>query len=282
MPVLSAADIATYLARIGLDCPPPCDAAGLDMVQRAHRLSIGFENLDVVLGRGIATDRAAIFAKLVTGGRGGYCFEHNALFGDMLGAMGFANRALLGRVWMGAAEGQVPPRTHTLRLVDLGGAAWIADAGFGASYVPPLPLVDGASAHTPDGAAHRLRRVGLATGEWSLERAGPASATDGRAADHGDWQQQYSFDTADVAAIDLEMSNHWTSTRPGTRFTGGPIVSIVLPDGFASLNGRRLSVYAGGAGDVTDIARAQEWRAVLADLFRLDLSMAEVAALGIY
>lgn len=282
MPVLPAADVSTYLARIGLDCPPPCNAGGLDMVQRAHRLSIGFENLDVVLGRGIAIDGAAIFAKLVTGARGGYCFEHNALFGEMLGAMGFANRALLGRVWMGAAEGQVPPRTHTLRLVDLGDEPWIADAGFGASYVPPLPLVDGASADTPDGAAHRLRRVGLATGEWLVERAGPASATDGRAQNHDGWQPQYSFDTSEVAAIDLEMSNHWTSTKPGTRFTGGPIVSIVLPDGFASLNGRRLSVYAGGRSDVTEIASAQVWQAVLADLFRIELSVAEMAALGFF
>jgi arylamine N-acetyltransferase len=173
----------------------------------------------------------------------------------------------------------VPPRTHTLRLVDLAGQAWIADAGFGGSSVPPLPLRDGACAQTADGARHRLRRVGAWTGEWLVERAGTRAATDGRADPHEDWQAQYSFDTGEVAPVDLEMSNSWTCTRPGTRFTSGCVASIVLPDGFAALSGRRLSTYAGGRADVIEIASAADWRTVLADVFRIELSAQEASDL---
>lgn len=275
-----------YLARIGLTARPAPDAEGLEAVQRAHRLSIGFENLDVMLGRPIRIDLPTIADKLIARGRGGYCFEHNALLGAMLTALGLPNRPLLGRVWLGSdwpgEPDAIPPQTHTLRQTTIAGEPWIADAGFGGSYVPPLPLADGAEAPTPDGALHRLRRVGAdgaATGEWLLERAGPAGTTDGRARAHDAFQPQYSFSLAQVAPVDLELSNHWTFTRAGTRFTSACLVSIVLPDGFASLSGRRLSVHQGGAGEVSEIASAAAWREVLGDLFRIDLGMEDAGKL---
>jgi len=91
-------DLSAYLDRIGLKQPPPATAEGLAQVQRAHRLAIPFENLDVILGRGIRIDSASVFAKLVTARRGGYCFEQNRLFEDALIALGFTVRPLLARV----------------------------------------------------------------------------------------------------------------------------------------------------------------------------------------
>ena len=126
----------------------------------------------------------------VTRGRGGYCFEQNRLFADMLAQAGIATRPLLARPRLAIPPGVTPPRTHVLLLAEIAGEAWLADAGFGGSYVPPLPLVDGASTTTPDGAAHRLRRVALPDGEWLLERRGPRAATDGRATDDPGWQGQ--------------------------------------------------------------------------------------------
>jgi N-hydroxyarylamine O-acetyltransferase len=140
--------------------PDEIDAVGLEAVQRAHRMNIGFENLDVMLGRGVSVDPDAIFGKLVMGARGGYCFEHNALFGDMLGRLGFDNRPLLARVFLGLPEDAAPPpMTHTFRLVDLDGQAWIADAGFGGSYVPAMPLTDGARRHRPMARCTALPRA---------------------------------------------------------------------------------------------------------------------------
>lgn len=238
------------------------------------------------LGRPIRIDGDSAFDKLVTQRRGGYCFEQNRLFSDMLAALGMPNRPLLARVRLGLEPGIVPPRTHVLLLVDLGGTPWIADAGFGAGYVPPLPLVDGFTARSEDGATHRLRHVGGRgdlSGEWLLERAGPVGAIiDGRAAPHEDWQPQYAFDLAPVAADDLEQANHWTSTRAGTRFLMLNIVSIALPGGFAAMSDLRLSTYRGGTPEVRDIAGADDYRAVLADLFGLTVSAADVAALPLF
>lgn len=273
----AAFDLDAYLARIALPAAPAPDAEGLAMHQRAHRLGIPFENLDIILGRGIAIDPGAVFAKLVTARRGGYCFEHNRLFGDALAALGFTARPLLARVWLGMEA--APPRTHTLSLVTIDGQDWIADAGFGGSYAPPMTLADGATADAPDGARFRLARDPLHG--WMLERHGDPATTDGRGAGHG-WQAQYSFTLEPVFPADLMLSNHWTSTAPDSRFRMRCIVSQVLPRGFASLTDRSYRRRNGDneAGGEIDSARA--YRVRLSMLFGIDLAEEEVARLGLF
>lgn len=278
-------DIDAYLARIGFSQRPEPTPGALVALQAAHRQAIGFENLDIALGRPIRIDSETVFGKLVTRGRGGYCFEQNRLFADALSAFGMANRTLLARVRLGLPHDVTPPRTHTLLLVEVEGVSWIADAGFGGSYVPPLRMVDGAQGVTADGARHRLRRTGERgelAGEWLLERAGPAGATDGRTAPHSDWQAQYTFDLSEVAPDDLEQANHWTSTRPATRFTTLHVASIVLPDGFAALTDRQMTVHRAGQGRTRTIADAQDYARTLRKTFRIALGDEEAARLPLF
>lgn len=271
-------DLDAYLARIRLKDAPAPDAEGLAALQRAHRLAIPFENLDIRLGRGIAIDSASVFAKLVTAKRGGYCFEQNQLFGDALAALGFIARPLLARVLLVASDA-APPLTHALSLVTIGGQDWIVDAGFGGSYSPPLPLIDGAEATAPDGACFRLR-ADAALG-WLLEREGGNATTDGRGGGAG-FQPQYSFALTTVEPADLAMANHWTSTRPGTRFLDLVVVSIVLPAGFASLTDRAYRRSTTSEDIAATIDDPRVYRLRLSMMFGIDLSAEEVAALGLF
>jgi len=236
----NSTQLAAYKARIGLSGAVTPDERGLALVQAAHRQSISFENLDVMLGRAIAIDSASVFAKLVGARRGGYCFEHNRLLSDMLAVMGLPSRHLLARAMLGDPP-EPMPRTHCLLLLRLGGADWIADAGFGAAYCPPLPLADGAEAIGGDGAAHRLRRIGAPgslPGEWLLERRGPAAATDGRTgtADGAGWIAQFAFDLAEAAPADLAMGNYWSCTHPAARFVNVHVVSLCLPEWWSAIS----------------------------------------------
>ncbi|MEJ2410649.1 MAG: arylamine N-acetyltransferase [Novosphingobium sp.] len=270
-------DLDRYLARIGLDARPAPDAEGLALLQSAHRRAIGFENLDIPLGRGIRIDSEGVFDKLVVRGRGGYCFEQNRLYADALAELGFHTRPLLARVRLGLPEGATPPRTHVLLLASLDGAPWIADAGFGGSFVPPLALEDGVEAGTADGAWHRLRKAGAPGslgGEWLLERAAPGA--------QGVWQAQYTFDLSEVAPDDLEQGNHWTSTRPDTRFTALHIASIALPDGFAGMSDRQLTVSHGDVSETRTIADAADYARTLREIFNIALSDDEVAGLALF
>lgn len=270
-------NLPAYLDRIRLPARPTLDHHGLAAVQRAHRLAIPFENLDILLGRGIAIDGDAVFGKLVVAGRGGYCFEQNRLLLDALGALGFVARPLLARVWLDGDD--VPPRTHTLTLVTIDGQEWIADAGFGGSYAPPLPLVDGAAADAPDGARHRLESD--ADHGWMLLREGPAINADGRGAGEG-FRRQYSFTTDPVWPADLAQANHWTATAPGTRFTTHAIASIVLPHGFASLVDRAYRRRAGAEEASSTIDDPRVYRMRLGLMFGIELSKEDVATIGLF
>jgi N-hydroxyarylamine O-acetyltransferase len=258
--------LGAYFARIRAG-EASSSFGALAEIQRAHRLAIAFENLDIHLGRGISLDPDALFEKLVTRRRGGYCFEQNALLLGMLQALGFEARPLLGRVWLNATD--TPPRTHTLNLVHVEGEDYIVDAGFGGSYVPPMLLVADEVVKTDDGARHRLVRAG--EHGWMLQRDAGTG-----------WQRQYSFTTEKVWPADLEAANHWTSTRPDTRFTTLRVASATLPDGFVSLSDRTLTVNRMSLPEAREIESAEEYRHILAGTFGLELSSEEVGGLNLF
>ena len=145
-----APDLDAYFARLGLDGPRPPTLATLSAIVLAHIRAIPFENLDVLLGRGIDLDPAAVEHKLVHARRGGYCFEHNSHLLHVLGALGFAVTPLSARVRVNRARDDTPPRTHVLVRVDLDGTPWLADVGVGGlSPTAPLRLDPEAEQATP-------------------------------------------------------------------------------------------------------------------------------------
>ncbi len=266
---IEAMDLAAYLNRIHLAEMPEPDLVGLFALHRAHQLAIPFENLDVRLGRGIDIAPEAVFDKLITRQRGGYCFEQNTLFGEVLRGFGFEARPLLGRVWLRAAEGEITPRTHMLNLVRVGDEDWIVDVGFGASYIPPMRLEPGHEIKGPDGAFHRLR--GDSNWEWMLEFQGK----DG-------FKPAYSFTLDTVAPADIEQCNYWTSTWPKSRFIENVIVGISLPHGIASLFNRTYTRTKAGEVTQSEITSNQMLQLRLSLMFGINLNAEDVAALGLF
>ena len=91
-------DIDAYLARIDLSWPLPPTLETLTVVHRAHLRAIPYENLDVQLGRPVTIERPAIFEKIVSRHRGGWCYEMNGLLGWALGELGFRVTRVAGAV----------------------------------------------------------------------------------------------------------------------------------------------------------------------------------------
>lgn len=270
--------LSQYLERIGLEAFPDMDIAGLDLLKRAHTQAIAFENLDVRLSRPIRVDSENVFDKLVRRRRGGYCFEQNRLFSDVLTALGVNHRPLLARGLLKLQPGERSPRNHMCLLAQVDGAPWLLDAGFGALYIAPMPLVDGATT----ASGHRLRRVGeigSLSGEWLLEFTSPMLTSPNA---EGGSMQQYCFDLSDVAPEDIEQASHWTSTRAGTLFTTRHVVSISRKDGFVSLSDRELTLRSRSGKDTRVLEDATAYGQCLRDIFGLNFSDAEAAALPLF
>jgi N-hydroxyarylamine O-acetyltransferase len=198
-------DLSAYLDRID-SAPVPVTAAGLRALQQAQLRAIPFESLDPYLGRSPSLRMATIVEKIVHGGRGGYCFELNALFHASLLALGFPARRLLGRVRKGAREGGA--RSHLLLEVPLDEGLYLADAGYGGpGALVPLRLDSTAEQPAPNG----LYRV------WSDPLTGER-VVDKRLPDG--WFPLYSFDDTHVGEMDLEGANYICATWDAMPFVG--------------------------------------------------------------
>jgi N-hydroxyarylamine O-acetyltransferase len=91
---LTTTQLQTYLERIGVEGPVTVDRQGLTRLHRAHLLNVTWEAIDCFMGWPTSLDPAAAHAKIVHGGRGGWCYEMNGLFGAALQALGFRSSGL--------------------------------------------------------------------------------------------------------------------------------------------------------------------------------------------
>src|SRR5262245_26488069 len=144
-------DVAAYLDRIGYRGAVDPTAETMRAIHRAHMLAVPFENLDIALGRPIELSLPAFYDKIVVRRRGGFCYELNGLFGWLLGELGFSVVTLSARVFN--AEELGPDYDHMLLLVRLE-ERWIADVGFGDSFLDPLRLDD--DGHVEGGRSYRI------------------------------------------------------------------------------------------------------------------------------
>jgi N-hydroxyarylamine O-acetyltransferase len=140
--------LSAYFDRIGYSGPLDRDLATLDALMRAHAAAVPFENLDVQLGRPISLASQAIFDKLVTRRRGGWCYEQNGLFGRVLAELGFEVRRVAAGV-LRTERGDRALGNHLTLIVTLDGRPWLADVGFGGSQAQPIPLARGEHRHAP-------------------------------------------------------------------------------------------------------------------------------------
>ncbi|ESY83883.1 acetyltransferase [Mesorhizobium sp. LNHC221B00] len=238
-------DLDAYFARIGY---AGSRDASLDTLKALHFLqpqAIPFENIDPFLGRPVRLDLAALQDKIVAGGRGGYCFEHNLLFMHALKALGFEVGGLAARVLWGQAEDAITARSHMLLRVELDGRTYIADVGFGGlTLTAPLLLEPGTDQKTP----HETFRIAAADDHFRLQ-----------AAIGGDWRSLYRFDLQPQYEVDYSIASYFLSTNPISHFLTSVLAARAAPDRRYALRGNRLSIHhIGGRTEQKDIATAAE------------------------
>lgn len=254
--MLEPAELDAYFARIGYSGGLSRDRATLGGLQYAHATTIPFENLDIHLGRPIRVDAGSVFAKLVHSKRGGYCFEHNTLFAEVLASLGFPVTRLAARVRRAVEPGVVRPRTHLLLEVVADGERWISDVGYGGpGPLRPIPLVGG-TVVSDGGWAHRLVREEPRT--WVLQ-----------VHQGGSWADLYVFSEEPQHPVDIEMANYFTSTHPLSRFVHTITAQLPGPEMRLVLRGRQLFEHRPDTVTSCEVDGDEEVLEVLAERFGL-------------
>ncbi|MFF0612490.1 arylamine N-acetyltransferase [Nocardia tengchongensis] len=263
-------DLDAYLARIGFTGERTPTLATLRALVHAHTTAIPFENLEIILGRGIPLDLETLQDKLIRRRRGGYCYENVALFAAALERLGFEFTAMSGRVTRGATN--LRPATHALLRVKAADddRIWLCDVGFGWGPLEPVEL---AGDRGEFGAGAWRFRLELGAdplgGElWTLHQFG----RDG-------WVDRHTFATTPQYRVDFAVGNHFVSTSARSPFTMRPFVQRFHPEVHHQLDGTTWTTsYPDGSEQVRELEVA-ELPKILAEVFDIELEEADAARL---
>jgi N-hydroxyarylamine O-acetyltransferase len=248
--------IDALLARLGLERAPAPDLDGLRRVHRAYLARVPYEDLAVQLGETGPLDEAALAARVLSDGRGGYCFELNTLFAALLRGLGFVvahHQAVVG----GAG-----PTNHMALVVDVDGSPWLADAGLGEGFVEPLPLREGR--HSLGPFTYTLTRE--PAGTWWMGQH--------------EWSSISGFrmQPSVSAVAEFEPHHRRLATDPDSSFVRTLVVQQPREDRIVTLRSRTLTEVGPGVASKRVLARS-EFGPVLSSVFGISVAGARLSRL---
>lgn len=251
-------DLDAYFGRIGY---AGNQAPSLEVLQQLHALhpvAIPFENLSSLLGLDVNLDIGSLQDKLVTRRRGGYCFEHNLLFLQILKTLGFKAIGLAARVLWNVPNQVVLPRTHMLLLVNIDNVDYIADVGFGGlTMTAPLYLEPGLEQPSP----YESFRLSHSSDAYTLY-----------VKLNENWKAMYSFDLQRQDQADYELMNWYVSSYPQSRFVKELIAARPESGRRHALLNNEYSIYfLDGSVEKRMIADIDDFRETLETTFHIPL-----------
>ena len=120
-----------YLERIGAEYDGNPTLENLDNLIHRHQIEVPFENLNLKMNLGpINLDPDALFEKIVTNRRGGFCFELNGSFLLLLKGLGYDAVGVMARVGI-PFIGKLFDLSHRGIVVRIDGKKRYCDVGFG-------------------------------------------------------------------------------------------------------------------------------------------------------
>jgi N-hydroxyarylamine O-acetyltransferase len=256
-------NLNAYFERIGFAGSIAPSLSTLELIHALHPAIIPFENLNPLLGLPVNLDLAAVEKKLLWDRRGGYCYEHNLLLMAVLKELDYTVRGLAARVLWNDPTAIDRKPTHMLLAVDISGATYIADVGFGGmTLTAPIKLKADVEQPTP----HETYRLTGGEPDWRLEaRIGE------------EWKVLYVFDASEKTIEDYAPSNAWLSTDPESGFRKELRVALSPSGKRIALRNNRLTIHAESQPPESRLLTSvAEMREVLSGTFGIQLPSADL------
>ena len=252
-------DIPLYLHRIQYDGSLEPNSTTLRRIQVAHLRTVPFENLDIPLGRPISLEPEALFDKIVVRCRGGFCYELNGLFASLLKELGFAITFLSARDLH--ADGTYSPEFDHLTLMvqcaDDPSVRWLADVGYGDSFLEPLRL-DDSSEQVQGLRAYRIAPERDNHFVWQRDY-------------DGKWERLYFFTLQPWRFTEFEPMCIYHQTSPQSPFTQKRLCTLATIDGRITLADSRFISTVQGVREEHPVGDEESYRNLLKERFGIDV-----------
>jgi len=248
-------DVSCYLNRINYDGPTDVSLDTLRGLHYAHLLNVPFENMDIQRGTPIVLEQAALYKKIVERRRGGFCYELNGLFAQLLSELGFEVSMLSAGVAL--PDGAFGPDFDHMALLVRLDRPWLADVGFGNCFLFPVLLDD--SSQTTD-----------STGVYCV-KSDDSVRTLVKASDEGAWLPLYRFTLDHHELPEYEPRSIYHQTSPDSHFVRRAVCTRATIEGRITLSDKKLIVDEGGTRRETILPDDKACRGALLQHFDLAL-----------
>jgi N-hydroxyarylamine O-acetyltransferase len=249
-------DTSAYLDRIKYRGPLNGDIETLRRLHVAHLLAVPFENLSIHAGEPIVLENSALFEKVVTQNRGGFCYELNGLFAALLSGLGYEVGMLSAQV--ADARGVFSADFDHMALIVTLDERWLVDVGFGDSFIEPI-LIDEREAQIQGGRAYRV------------DSRGDCLVLMKRTEEKSEWESQYRFKLKTYAYADYAERCEFHQTSPDSYFTQNRICSLLTPNGRISVSDTRFIVSENGMRRDYPVNSQAEYEQLLREHFGIVL-----------
>ena len=201
------------------------DLESLKLLQKQHLLQIPFENLNIHWHHPIILDINSFYEKIIEAKRGGFCYELNGLFNELLNEIGFQSKIISARVKQ--RDGNFGEEyDHLAILTKIDTAEFLVDVGFGDFTAEPLKFELNVE-QVDENGTFLIRKQ---TDEYFevVKKVGEI------------WQSEYIFkDLARDLSEFTEMCN-FHQTSPESHFTRGKLCSIMTENGRKTLTEKKF------------------------------------------
>ena len=216
-----------YLDRIKyLEYPEP-NLSTLRKLQKTHLLNVPFENLDIHNDVSIDLSIDNIFDKIVNQNRGGFCYELNGLYYELLIALGFDAVRVSARVY-DQNNGYGKEFDHFAIIVTINNTKYLTDVGFGEFAFEPLEIKleitqkDERGYYLLDTYENKYFRVNKVENEQLIP--------------------EYIFSETERAFSEFEGMCNYHQTSPDSHFTSKRLITLPTENGRITISGNTLKI----------------------------------------
>lgn len=243
-----------YLTRIDYNGSLEPTLQVLGKLQEAHLLNVPFENLDIYYGIPIELDIDKIYRKIILNHRGGFCYELNGLFYELLVSLGFSVRRISARVF-DKINGYGQEYDHMAIIADIDGSSYLTDVGFGEFSFSPIKLDTEIVQSDTRGEfiIQKYENDYFLVSKWENNMLMP----------------QYIFSTTARELDEYNEMCHYHQTSPASHFTRNALITRPTQGGRITLTPDALKIKLGDSINEVRVENEDAFRNMLWEYFSI-------------
>ncbi len=245
-------DVQKYFKRIHYSGAADTTLEVLTKLQLTHLLNVPFENLDIQ--NHIKIDLTNLFNKIVINNRGGFCYELNGLFCELLKIIGFKIIMISARVYNDKTKSYSPEYDHMALVVYLHDERYLVDVGFGEFVFSPIKIEHGKE--TKD-----------VRGVFKIEELDENYIVISKKNNDGQYIPEYKFREKERHIEEFYARCEYHQTSPESHFTQKLICSLPTQDGRITLTGNTFKITGNETITERTLHNKQEVEDVLRNYF---------------